>query len=836
MMTQTNRADGVQYIDINTDFGYDALGGVGRLGGHSLEVLEPGTRQTDRIPGPPKTIGRWFAKLFDRITPSSWRAQGKFRRGLEDFSAATGRLLGHLHNAGQRDLPEAERRSELTRALGELAGLRRAAEPMTRRGTDYVELLQIRVQHNLAILQNENPQLLQEVLHMKDSGQLDEILDSLDPVTQSGMAEDLALIRDALHVDGEPDTGENAPVGPAAAEWVEEQPPTEQPYHSRFSAAGLRTFFWETFTFKGHAERALRERQATLDRFAGEARDLLGTALEVVDATVHGGLPDDPGRLAEVQKHVDERMGRAIRCATDEVCELALKYLDRRESVGVAGRDFIRIEAPLVSRELDEIERSIRSGEPVRPEATGPSGQEAVSEDPFRKGIQNARRQIQEISLLYGELTEGLSELERRRSRAQYCLMLRQLGETRPPDWIDWEEWGGFCDTVIEALWTPVPDNRAAAQALYRLENLVGSMSADRSLVQEFQEALPGLRRAIDPDGAWPPFYLERASKSRAKLVELEQARALHQTMGGAGALLQRAKLPQADSLLGQALQLSRLAMRLRTMADDNSQKPKAIAELRASLSRFMSNLTLARMQTVNPTVRSAQSKAEGLDADTALEGLELLKRSVGILVSSLGSEEGSTVMRATLNAGLYLVEKGEAAALACARLLANVAHKETDVAEQLAVCVESGLGDAEVTLKGMMGGSRWNKGKHSEAKAAINAFLEALGPVRESRKQSEVLRFLAEKLGYNIVPHDAYLGFDGRIHLLINTDRQRLEGSSRAVQGTRWITLPEPESLRAGVSTGVNRLDALLAVEENRTGFYPEFYRVLESHLSGTR
>ena len=127
-MSQSVQTNRTQYIDINTDLGYDALGGVGRLGRHSMEVLEPGTRQTDRIPGPPKTVGRWFAKLFDRITPSSWRAQGKFRRGLEDFSASVGRLLGHLHNAGQDELPEIERRAELTRALKELAGLRQLAD------------------------------------------------------------------------------------------------------------------------------------------------------------------------------------------------------------------------------------------------------------------------------------------------------------------------------------------------------------------------------------------------------------------------------------------------------------------------------------------------------------------------------------------------------------------------------------------------------------------------------------------------------------------------------------------------------------------------------------
>ena len=51
------QAPQTRYISLDTDFGYDALGGMGRLGRHSMEVLEPGTRQTDRIPGPPRTVG-----------------------------------------------------------------------------------------------------------------------------------------------------------------------------------------------------------------------------------------------------------------------------------------------------------------------------------------------------------------------------------------------------------------------------------------------------------------------------------------------------------------------------------------------------------------------------------------------------------------------------------------------------------------------------------------------------------------------------------------------------------------------------------------------------------
>lgn len=40
-----------QFVSLDTDFGYDALGGVGRLGAHRMEVLETGVRRTDRIPG-----------------------------------------------------------------------------------------------------------------------------------------------------------------------------------------------------------------------------------------------------------------------------------------------------------------------------------------------------------------------------------------------------------------------------------------------------------------------------------------------------------------------------------------------------------------------------------------------------------------------------------------------------------------------------------------------------------------------------------------------------------------------------------------------------------------
>ncbi|MBR2610145.1 hypothetical protein, partial [Desulfovibrio sp.] len=269
----------------------------------------------------------------------------------------------------------------------------------------------------------------------------------------------------------------------------------------------------------------------------------------------------------------------------------------------------------------------------------------------------------------------------------------------------------------------------------------------------------------------------------------------------------------------------------------DGPRKPEhrqqAIAELRTSVARFMANLTLARMQTENPTVRSAQPEARGLDTDGARQGLDLIRQSVESILGGLKNEDGCVVARAAMQDGLRLLEKGREAAVACGRLLGNVIHKETDVAEQLAVCLESGRDDAAASVRGLLEGSRWTKGKHAEAKAAIDAFLAALRPVQESRGQSQLLRFLANRLSGAFTPHDVYMGFDGSIHMLINTDRQGL-GGSRKLQGTRWITLPPPDQLRPGVSTGVHRLDQLLEAGDNRTTFYPQLHQLLTRYFSG--
>ena len=827
------QAPQTRYISLDTDFGYDALGGMGRLGRHSMEVLEPGTRQTGRIPGPPRTVGRWFAKLLDSLTPASWRAQGKFRRGLEDFSAQTGRILGHLRNAAAGAPDDPRRREDLEAALRELAGLRRTARPMTSRGADYAGLLQTRVRRNMAILREEDPQRAQELRQLQASGLLDAVIADLD-AGQADMAADLALIRDALHTGADDMAARvearatDLGTAPAAPLDVTAPPTAPQPCRSRFSPAALRDFFLGRFDFKAEARQALQERQATLARFTGEARDTLQAALEAVDAVLQDRLAADADSFAQHQ--VDEKMRRAIRCALDDVCALALRHLDTPESAGQEGQDFRRIDADFVRQELAALERGQRpaTGDSAPADAAIPDA------DPFRQGIRQARRQIRDISRLYGQLTEGLDELAQRDSRCRACLLLHGLAETDLPPDMDRQEWGRACDTLIEALRSPATDAWAVRDALSVLDRRTGDDRMPEDVRQRFQEGRAGLLRHLEPAMDRPVFQLAGTGQVQSRLDALEQARALHQVVGHAGALLQRARLPQADSLISQGLQISRLALRLRTGGPrEPEHRQQAVTELRTSVARFMANLTLARMQTENPTVHSAQPEARGLDTSGAREGLDLMRQSVERILDGLADQEGGVVARAALRDGLRLLEKGRDAAVACGRLLDNAIHKETHVAEQLAVCLESGRDDAATALHGLLEGDRWTRGKHGEAKAAIDAFLAALRPVQESRGQSRLLRFLADRLSGAFTPHDVYMGFDGSIHMLINTDRQGL-GGSRKLQGTRWITLPPPDQLRPGVSTGVHRLDQLLDAGDNRTVFYPQLHQLLTRYFSG--
>ena len=129
---------------------------------------------------------------------------------------------------------------------------------------------------------------------------------------------------------------------------------------------------------------------------------------------------------------------------------------------------------------------------------------------------------------------------------------------------------------------------------------------------RRFQEGRAGLLRHLEPAMDRPVFQLAGTGQVQSRLDAPEQARALHQVVGHAGALLQRARLPQADSLISQGSRSAVWPLRLRTGGPrEPEHRQQAVTDC-TSVARFMANLTLARMQTENPTVHSAQPEARG--------------------------------------------------------------------------------------------------------------------------------------------------------------------------------------------------------------------------------
>ena len=266
---------------------------------------------------------RWDAgspSCWTASPPSGWRAQGKFRRGLEDFSAQTGRILGHLRNAAAGAPDDPRRREDLEAALRELAGLRRTARPMTSRGTDYAGLLQTRVRRNMAILREEDPQRAQELRQLQAKrpagcGHRRPRCRAGGHGRRPGPDPGCPAHRRGRH--GRPRGGpghrpgngsrrtarcHGAPNGPAAL------PLLFQPRRP----AGLLP---GPLRLQGRSAAGLAGTQATLARFTGEARASTQAALEAVAAVLQDRLAADADSFAHVQHQVDEKMRRAIRCA-----------------------------------------------------------------------------------------------------------------------------------------------------------------------------------------------------------------------------------------------------------------------------------------------------------------------------------------------------------------------------------------------------------------------------------------------------------------------------------------------------------------------------------------
>lgn len=827
-----------QYIDINTDFGYDALGGIGktgRLGSREAEVLPPpSARQSTRIPGPPKTAGRWFSKLLDTLTPASWRAQGKFKRGLEDFSALTGRILGHIFNSAEEGISRTEKENALSSALKELASLRQNAKPMTSRGADYKELLSARMQVNINILEQEHPEFLVRLQEMKKNGTLDEIISSLDPQKQADMIEDLTLMKNCLP---NPQPAKSEEVQTSSSEIQTSASAGEKPKTSPFSLSALKQYFLENFTIKGKALKELQASQGQLSRLTDEAKQLLQESLREIQRAGANIEQLDAEELSRIQHGTDENFKKAVQFAMDNVCGLAFRHLDSSETVGTEGKDYARITADFVKAQLDAAEAGSALPETpadLQKKAEPRTDGQTEKTNPFADAVQTAKAQIREISELYGELSDTVSELKNRSEKYACAVFLNDL-PTAVQDTDTFTNVHALCSELIKGLQSATFDTKTQ-HAFSELELLVYSPAIGKETKQELQAMLPKISHALSPDRL-PAMHLPETALANRTLSDMEQLKSIHQIIGNAGALLQQSKLPQADMLTAQALQLSRQIFQLQTKNWQNSGQilQKQIQDMQSTLSRFMANSTLAQMQTENPAVRSAQPEAKNIDAETAREGFGLIQRGLRILADKLSPEHGKSVAAATVNNGIYLTEKGIAAAKACARLLENRFNKELDTAKQLAVCLESGRQDADTALQSLLSDKKWNKGKHLEAKTAIQDFLQALAPINAGRRQNELLVFLENRFSGTVVPHDIYRGFDGSFHILINTDRQTVMGDSKKIQGTKWITLPSPESVRTGtISTGSNRLDDLLKIPQNVTGFYPNLHTLLTEYFNG--
>lgn len=837
----------VQYARIDTDFGYDALGGIGRLGSHSMETLSPGVRRTYRVPGPAKTVGRWFSKLLDRITPHSMRAQGKFRRGLEDFSAAAGRMLGHLRNLRwAHTLPSGspQRSAVIHDMLKALAELRRNAVPMTSRGTSYADLLQARLSLNLSILREEQPEIAAELESLGQAGVLDDFMGTLSPESQQDMINDLRMIRNALA----PEPG--APPQPETSQRLSSEDVTQEEtpaprYESRHNLNELQRFFHDHCTLRGYAERALQGRQHLMDNLAENAGQALRSALDAIrDAA---DTPDDTA-LPEVVSHVcalvDEQMDKAIRYATDAVCTFALPYAKETSStVGQEGADYHPISEQQIAQELNQAEQAVRQGTGLSFSSPILQGRSGSDTDPFRTGIRKTRMQIRELSAMYGEMISGLAQLKDQNEKLSLCRMLHELAHVQLPEHIPSDCFGEACDALIDTLQSSSPENTEGYEPhLMNLRNWMQDEYMPANLKATFEERYAQLQHLLGAQRREEVYSLD-ISSSLSKFDQLEREHALHELIEHTGILLRRSGLPQADLLSGEALQLSQTMQKIHAPSGYAlGHRELVMQELNAGVARLLGQLAQAEMQVIEPLISSGIS--ENSTRPEASHALKSFRQAIGLLVDEfctprdgLPAPEGSAILRMTMRQGSECIRLAGEAARVCTTMK-SVGKTEKTVLEQVAVCALSGRSEPSATLRNMLSEKVWNKGHgHQAAKAALEKFLSARDGLTAARKHDDMLKAFSHSMGKDekgndrIVIHDMRVGLDGILYLLINTDRK----TSRS-QGVRWISCPPPDKLPAlGKSTGIHRLDDILSLEENRTGFYASFYHVAERHLSGT-
>ncbi len=879
---------GVRVHTLDHDFNFDPLGGIGRSGGtttggvgqvgdHTMQSEDaPLVRQSGRVPGPQKSIGRWFSKLLDKIASPSRRIQGRYERALEDYSAQAGKVMGRLVSLSEIAKTASEVPLEQMNALREdLTKLREEAHQLMRMGVSYKDLATARISRNIAILTNNGTIDPKELYSLKHENLLATLIDQFKGNDKlAGMAEDLQFVKNALdaivneqaaEIDNEVEQA--LPETVASLETHAEETPQAT---SRYSSQSIGEQVYKNLADTSAAREALANKQELLSQLTGDAKTHLEEALNAVESMMSKTVGMESGldekELNDVLTKVDQGMNNAITCAVDLVEQNALNLLG---TAHVAGK-VQQITAGYVDKEIASLreaqKHNVRAILPAPENDDKGVAQKADDNaNEIQVAIRGTQKSIEDISELYGTLTTAINELKRKEEIRNLCLLLKDIadnGFARLPIDVTAQQIYDTCDKIIDALLTGTSDD-ATTRALCRLSSwkMNGFLSEDAwTKLGNAQELIDKcLSEASKPNKRGD---LSGAIPASNALIRLHNREKLHKIIGDVGALLNQAKIPSADALTAQALKVSKSVL-----------AKSDFAQIQAELSRLMSNIALATMQVQTPIIFSSQPYVTGLDQKAALKALGHLKVCMDELCASFPIDTPKALKKRTALAGMMKeAEQLNRAAQNVADAFAPYQPKffspnkvirpnEISVAEQIAVVMESCNEDDDAKLLEMMEDSKWRDAKHGDkhatARDAIAQLLIVLKPFRDKYGKESIINHFNMYLnpgmkkkaaadqdagtqkndrpnpadGTNIFAHDIYLGFDNKIHVLINTNRQIL-----SAQGAKWITLPTPEAvLSAGdsISTGTDRLDLVLNNDHNRNEFYPWFYSELMRYFN---
>ncbi len=802
LMCQNTRA-------LDFDFNFDALGGLGQVGSHTVQQIETHEPpQTRRIIEPERTIGRWFSKLLDRITPETWRIQGRYDRALEDYSAQAGKVMGRLSLLTHVGKGTKEYSDQMDALRGDLVKLREEAYQLMRMGFDYKDIAMARISRNIAILTNNGTVTSRELYHLKFGDLLPSLINEFTnpDQPQPEMAEDLQFLKDALDaIIRNQAEAINAPLQAEGTAEVTapEESETPPPPQSRYTEHSIGEQIFKNLAFTSSAREALANKETLLSQLTGDARAYLEHALDAVEFMnetigMESGLNEE--LLNAALENVEEGMNQAITCAVELVENNALPFLDTSRVIGnvqqIEYNDVVK--EILAFHEAQDInERPIQ----ITPESIGkPVGQL----NQIQIAIRGAQKSIGEISELYGKLTNAVKELKEKSEIQRLCLIVKDLadnGSTHLPEGVPPEEFCEACDEIIGILLSGVP-KESTPEAWTKLVNWMGKDGIPDDMKEIFGKAKNQIACHISKFEKEVLTYLETGvlptvESAGASLDRLNR-QTLHKIINDVGALLQQSGIPSAEALHAQALRVSQ-----------SVSAGKELTQIQAELSRLMTNMALATMQMRTPVIRSSQPdvRVSQENQDKATSALRLLETCMNELCAFFpeGSPERTDLVQ-TLKEAEQLNAAAKATAKAFAALQKNKIFKESKVAEQVAVVMESCNNDADSMLLEMMNDAKWKSDddKLTAGRNAVYSLLNALVPLRakygkdaiihhfnvrwnppqkpeteEAAPKKGIMRIFAamkkivEQTDTDMDAHDIYLGFDNKFHVLINTDRQ---------------------------------------------------------------